>query len=99
MYTQLIGPLGPDALFGSCGLLDDAFDVMIGPDPVKDCEARTGPLPNPATPSAPSSSSSGTPKGANARSGAAAPTGSAAPAGSQPDPLTTLYGPLTGAGG
>jgi phospholipid/cholesterol/gamma-HCH transport system substrate-binding protein len=45
MYTQLIGPLGPDALFGSCGLLDDAFDIMLGPDPVADCEARTGPLP------------------------------------------------------
>lgn len=45
MYTQLIGPLSPDALFGSCGLLDDAFDVMLGPDPVTDCAARTGPLP------------------------------------------------------
>lgn len=49
MYTQLIGPLSPDALFGSCGLLDDAFDVMLGPDPVTDCAARTGPLPT-ATP-------------------------------------------------
>lgn len=45
MYTQLLGPIGPDALFGSCGLLDDAFDVLIGPDPITDCEARTGPLP------------------------------------------------------
>lgn len=45
MYTQLVGPLSPDALFGSCGLLDDAFDVMLGPDPVTDCAARTGPLP------------------------------------------------------
>ena len=27
------------------GLLDDAFDVMLGPDPVTRCEARTGPLP------------------------------------------------------
>jgi phospholipid/cholesterol/gamma-HCH transport system substrate-binding protein len=49
MYTQLIGPIGPDALFGSCGLLDDAFDVLLGPDPVTDCAARTGPLPT-ATP-------------------------------------------------
>lgn len=46
MYTQLLGPIGPDALFGSCGLLDDAFDVVIGPDPITDCEARTGPLPS-----------------------------------------------------
>ena len=48
MYTQLIGPIGPDALFGSCGLLDDAFDVLVGPDPVTDCDARTGPLPTEA---------------------------------------------------
>lgn len=45
MYTQLVGPIGPDALFGSCGLLDDAFDVLLGPDPITSCEARTGPLP------------------------------------------------------
>ena len=45
MYTQLIGPVSPDALLGSCGLLDDAFDVLLGPDPVTDCFARTGPLP------------------------------------------------------
>lgn len=46
MYTQLVGPISPDALFGSCGLLDDAFDVLLGPDPVTDCAARTGPLPS-----------------------------------------------------
>lgn len=46
MYTQLLGPIGPDAVFGSCGLLDDAFDVLLGDDPIADCEARTGPLPS-----------------------------------------------------
>ena len=63
MYTQLIGPVSPDALFGSCGLLDDAFDVMLGPDPVKNCADRTGPLPSTAaagTPTASSGASSGT---------------------------------------
>ncbi|WP_421121520.1 MlaD family protein [Aquihabitans daechungensis] len=45
MYTQLVGPLSPDALFGACGLLDDAFDIMLGPDPVSECADRTGPLP------------------------------------------------------
>lgn len=57
MYTQLIGPLGPDALFGSCGLLDDAFDVMLGPDPVKRCADRTGPLPSTAAAGTPTASS------------------------------------------
>lgn len=46
MYTQLLGPIGPDAVFGSCGLLDDAFDVLLGDDPITACEDRTGPLPN-----------------------------------------------------
>lgn len=68
MYTQLVGPISPDALFGSCGLLDDAFDVLIGPDPVTDCAARTGPLPTAAD-------GSGT-----------------------EDPLSAMYGPLTGGG-
>jgi phospholipid/cholesterol/gamma-HCH transport system substrate-binding protein len=93
MYTQLVGPIGPDALFGSCGLLDDAFDVMIGPDPITDCEARTGPLP---------SASSKKKSGARASGTAPAGTsgGSSSPAAPpEADPLTTLYGPLTGAGG
>lgn len=46
MYTELLGPVSPDAVFGSCGLLDDAFDVLVGPDPVRSCAARTGPLPD-----------------------------------------------------
>ncbi|CAN5403393.1 MCE family protein [soil metagenome] len=75
MYTQLLGPIGPDAVFGSCGLLDDAFDVLLGPDPIAECADRTGPLPN--------------------TEGAAAPARSAAPA--TTDPLSALYGPLTGA--
>ena len=46
MYAELIGPLSPDALFGSCGLVDDAFDILVGPDPVTNCADRTGPLPS-----------------------------------------------------
>lgn len=49
MYTQLLGPVGPDALFGSCGLLDDALDLTLGADPITDCTARTGPLPHGST--------------------------------------------------
>lgn len=57
MYTQLVGPISPDALLGSCGLLDDAFDVLLGPDPVTDCFARTGPLPGATSASQQGSSS------------------------------------------
>jgi phospholipid/cholesterol/gamma-HCH transport system substrate-binding protein len=104
MYTQLIGPLSPDALFGSCGFLDDAFDIMIGPDPITNCADRTGPLPStsgsPGSPSKPTSGSS--PKAAG--SGGASTPDASAPAGSSPEaeaetpnPLDALFGPLTGA--
>lgn len=49
IFTQLVGPTDPDALFGSCGLVDDALDIALGADPADptgtDCAARTGPLP------------------------------------------------------
>jgi phospholipid/cholesterol/gamma-HCH transport system substrate-binding protein len=95
MYTQLIGPLSPDALFGSCGLLDDAFDVMIGPDPIKDCAERTGPLPTEpgASPASSSASSSAAPSSTKKSAGSA---DSAAAAGST-NPLETIYGQLVGA--
>ncbi|MCU1498285.1 MAG: MCE-family protein Mce1B / MCE-family protein Mce1C [Acidimicrobiales bacterium] len=84
MYTQLIGPLGPDAIFGSCGLLDDAFDVMLGPDPITECADRNGPLP-----ASEGSSSSAAP-------GSATPAGAQpAPRGAD-NPLAALYGPLAG---
>lgn len=89
MYAQLIGPIGPDAVFGSCGLLDDAFDVLLGPDPIAACQDRTGPLPG-AGPALPP----GTPADAPA-TGTPAPTGPADPS----NPLTVLYGPLTEAAG
>ncbi len=83
MYAQLIGPIGPDAVFGSCGLLDDAFDVLLGPDPITECADRTGPLPNAEG-------------GGGGATTASTPTGTG---GGSSDPLGTLYGPLTGAGG
>ncbi len=44
LYTQLLGPIGPDILLGSCGALDTALDLALGPDPIADCDDRTGPL-------------------------------------------------------
>lgn len=85
MYTQLLGPISPDAVFGSCGLLDDSFDILVGPDPIKNCADRTGPLP-----------SSG---GTDLTNAMAAPGG--AGSGAQPastNPLDSIYGPLAGGG-
>ncbi|MCU1354056.1 MAG: MCE-family protein Mce1B / MCE-family protein Mce1C [Acidimicrobiales bacterium] len=48
IYNQLIGPLSPDAMFGSCGFLDSVLDLSLGPDPVKSCAARTGNIPSSA---------------------------------------------------
>lgn len=53
VYLQLIGPLGPDAILGSCGALDVALDLSIGPDPLADCDARTGPMAGSAGPGQP----------------------------------------------
>ncbi|WCO65011.1 MCE family protein [Iamia majanohamensis] len=55
IYAQLLGPLGPDVIFGSCGALDTALDLTLGPDPVADCDSRTGPLPGSQGPGQPGS--------------------------------------------
>ncbi|MCU1453511.1 MAG: MCE-family protein Mce1B / MCE-family protein Mce1C [Acidimicrobiales bacterium] len=47
IYSQLAGPLTPDALFGSCGFLDSVLDLSFGPDPLG-CSARTGAIPSTA---------------------------------------------------
>lgn len=44
IYAQAIGPLDTDALYGSCGLVDKAMDLAIGPDP-RPCDQRSGPIP------------------------------------------------------
>ncbi len=59
LYTQLIGPLGPDILLGSCGALDTALDLALGPDPITDCDERTGPVPGSAGPGQPGSGGAG----------------------------------------
>lgn len=75
IFTQLIGPVGPDALFGSCGLVDDALDLALGPDPLP-CEERTGPLPGEDTGPGPADPSGNPPSG-----GTTPAAGGQAPAG------------------
>ena len=43
IYTQLIGPTGPDGLLGSCMPVDRMLDLVFGEDPLP-CDQRTGPI-------------------------------------------------------
>jgi phospholipid/cholesterol/gamma-HCH transport system substrate-binding protein len=40
IFVQSVGPVGVDALAGRCGLLDQALDEILGPDP-RSCEDRS----------------------------------------------------------
>jgi hypothetical protein len=43
IFTQLIGPTGPDGILGACMPVDRMLDLVFGPDPLP-CDQRTGPL-------------------------------------------------------
>jgi phospholipid/cholesterol/gamma-HCH transport system substrate-binding protein len=43
IFTQLIGPTGPDGILGSCMPIDRMLDLVFGPDPLP-CNQRTGPM-------------------------------------------------------
>ncbi len=43
IFTQLIGPVGPDGLLGACMPVDRMLDLVFGPDPLP-CSRRTGPI-------------------------------------------------------
>ena len=43
IFTQLIGPVGPDGVLGACMPIDRMLDLVFGPDPLP-CEERTGPI-------------------------------------------------------
>jgi phospholipid/cholesterol/gamma-HCH transport system substrate-binding protein len=43
VFTQLIGPTGPDGVLGSCMPVDRMLDLVFGPDPLP-CEEREGAL-------------------------------------------------------
>lgn len=51
IFTQLIGPTGPDGVLGSCMPVDRMLDLVFGPDPLP-CDQRTGPLTTSADPTA-----------------------------------------------
>src|SRR2546421_10566356 len=76
IFNQLPGPVGEDAVFGSCGDFDQALTTVLGPDPAEhphgafQCtpQPATGPVPAggplpPSSPPAPSGSSSPPPRG------------------------------------
>ncbi|HEV7720990.1 MAG TPA: hypothetical protein VGO60_06885, partial [Iamia sp.] len=48
-----------DILLGSCGALDTALDLALGPDPIVDCDDRTGPILGSAGPGQPGSGRDG----------------------------------------
>lgn len=43
IFTQLVGPTGPDGVLGSCMPIDRMLDLVFGPDPLP-CDQRTGPV-------------------------------------------------------
>jgi phospholipid/cholesterol/gamma-HCH transport system substrate-binding protein len=42
IFTQLIGPTGPDGILGACMPVDRMLDLVFGEDPLP-CDQRTGP--------------------------------------------------------
>ena len=48
IFVNLVGASGAESVLGSCGVLDSALDVALGPDPLP-CAARNGPIPTPTT--------------------------------------------------
>lgn len=43
IFTQLVGPTGPDGVLGACMPVDRMLDLVFGPDPLP-CDQRTGSL-------------------------------------------------------
>ena len=43
IFTQLVGPTGPDGVLGACMPVDRMLDLVFGPDPLP-CDQRTGAL-------------------------------------------------------
>ena len=48
VFAQGLGPASVDPVMGSCGVVDQALDLALGPDPLP-CSQRTGPLPGQPT--------------------------------------------------
>jgi phospholipid/cholesterol/gamma-HCH transport system substrate-binding protein len=60
VFTQLIGPTGPDGVLGACGPFDRALDLAFGPDPLP-CDQREGQFPVGEEPGSPEPQESGGP--------------------------------------
>lgn len=74
IFVQSLGPVGVDALVGRCGLLDQAFDEILGPDP-RSCEDRRnfgGEEAGPAVPVSQPAGSGGTDGGSGGSGGGGA---------------------------
>ena len=98
IYTQLIGPVAPDGIFGACGPVDFALDLALGPDPLP-CAAREGQLRNTGgtTAAATATEPPGGSSGGGATSGdAVQPGGGAPPDGDLQRSLTALLAPALG---
>lgn len=108
-YVNLLGSAGLDGILGACGVVDQALNKILGPDPLP-CSQQTGP---PITSTGPTSSggtaAAGTPVagtpvagGTSSAGGSAAPSGSGSAVGAPSvdraglAPLSALLGQLVG---
>lgn len=112
IYVTLLGSSGVNSVLGSCGVVDQVLNKILGPDPLP-CSEQSGPpvtSTSPSTSSSPGSSSTGTSSAgsgqrAGANSGGGGSAGSSSATGASPAPgsaaassLGDLLGPLLGSG-
>lgn len=105
VYVNLLGSAGIDSLLGACGVVDDALNQILGPDPLP-CSQQVGPpVTSTSAPGAAGTSTAATPKAAGASSGSSSGAGAATagpstagPSAASPsaNPLSALLGQLLG---
>ena len=102
-FLQLPGPLGENAIFGSCGDFDQALTVIHGPDPAEHPHGSSQCMPQPATGPVPgggpfpsSSSSSGAPPAPPSGGIPAVGGSSTSGPGANAQSLQAIVGPLVG---
>ncbi len=105
-FLQNPGPLGEDAIFGSCGDFDQALTAILGPDPAEHPHGSSQCTPQPATgpvpaggpfpsSSSPSSSSGASPAASSGGIPAAGGSSTSGP-GANAQSLQDIVGPLVG---
>jgi phospholipid/cholesterol/gamma-HCH transport system substrate-binding protein len=97
IFVQSLGPVGVDAIFGPCGLFDNALDEFLGPDP-RSCEDRAQQGEEPRGSSKPDQKTSGSPDagGGKTHGGSASDSGSGARDQSLPGDIGDLFDSATG---